>query len=116
MLWSFLLIGELRFVPKHYFFRAMRPKREIMIANAIPDAFFNHVPSTKVREIVAMFKAIHASEDCPLAPSGLKPSPVQNSGLKRSHCSSLTPEMGTWAAINKFLAQSNKSQAGGQSD
>jgi hypothetical protein len=26
----------------------------------------------------------------PFAPSGLKPSPVQNSGLKRSHCSSLT--------------------------
>jgi hypothetical protein len=30
--------------------------------------------------------------DLPHGASGLKPSPVQNSGLKRSHCLSLSPD------------------------
>src|SRR5262249_36736760 len=45
------------------------------------------------------------------APSGLKPSPAGNSGLERSHCSSLTPGRGRTASMartSKYLAQGNK--------
>jgi hypothetical protein len=42
------------------------------------------------------------------------PSLVQNSGVKRSHCSSLTAGRATMAPTNKCLAQSNKSYTGGK--
>src|SRR5262245_52002324 len=80
---------------------------------AIADLHGRYDPlSEAVTKIASAFEARNSQAGRLPAPSGLKPSPVQNSGLTRSHCSSLTAGRATTAPTNKCLAQSNKSGTG----
>jgi hypothetical protein len=74
-------------------------------------------PGTRATGTAALWARSSQAGKAPLAPSGLKPNPAQNLGLKRFHCSSWTRPaevIATMAATNKCLAQINKSRHGGE--